>query len=77
MFQMLIIDDDKELCQLLEDYFRPEHIACRFAHDGQSGLAAILEENRTWSFSTSCCRKRTALKCSAPSAGTPGSRGFP
>lgn len=44
MFQMLIIDDDKELCQLLEDYFRPEHIACRFAHDGQSGLAAILEE---------------------------------
>lgn len=27
MFQMLIIDDDKELCQLLEDYFRPEHIA--------------------------------------------------
>ena len=44
MFQMLIIDDDKELCQLLEDYFRPEHIACRFAYDGQSGLAALAEE---------------------------------
>ena len=41
---MLIIDDDKELCQLLEDYFRLENIACRFAHDGPRGLAALGEE---------------------------------
>lgn len=45
MIQLQIIDDDKELCHLLEDYFRPEDIACRFAFDGKSGLNA-LRENR-------------------------------
>ena len=41
MTQILIIDDDKELCALLEDYFQPEDIACRFSHDGRSGLASM------------------------------------
>ena len=43
MVQLLIIDDDRELCHLLEDYFRPEHIVCRFSYDGRSGLAALRE----------------------------------
>lgn len=43
MTQILIIDDDKELCALLEDYFQPEDIACRFSHDGRSGLASMRE----------------------------------
>ena len=38
MVQILIIDDDRELCHLLEDYFRPEDIVCRFSHDGRSAL---------------------------------------
>lgn len=45
MIQLQIIDDDKELGHLLEDYFRPEGIACRFSHDGRSGLNA-LRQNR-------------------------------
>lgn len=43
MIRILIIDDDKELCHLLEDYFKPEDIVCRFAHDGRTGLASMLE----------------------------------
>ncbi len=41
MIEILIIDDDKELCHLLEDYFRPEDIVCRFSHDGRSALEAV------------------------------------
>lgn len=43
MIRVLIIDDDKELCHLLEDYFQPEDIVCGFSHDGRSGLAAMKE----------------------------------
>lgn len=43
MVQVLIIDDDKELCHLLADYFLPEGIVCRFSHDGRSGLADMRE----------------------------------
>ena len=43
MIQLLIIDDDKELCHLLEDYFQPEDIACRFAYDGRAGLSSMRE----------------------------------
>ena len=43
MIQLLIIDDDKELCHLLEDYFRPEDIVCRFAYDGRTGLSSMRE----------------------------------
>ena len=43
MIQILIVDDDKELCHLLEDYFRPEDIVCRFAYDGRTGLSSIRE----------------------------------
>ena len=41
MIEILIIDDDKELCHLLEDYFRPEDIVCRFSHDGRSALEDV------------------------------------
>lgn len=43
MIQILIVDDDKELCHLLEDYFRPEDIVCRFAYDGRTGLSSMRE----------------------------------
>ena len=44
MTDLLIIDDDKELGILLEDYFRPEDILCRFAFDGREGLSALREK---------------------------------
>ena len=44
MVQILIVDDDKELCHLLEDYFQPEGIVCRFSHDGRSALASMREK---------------------------------
>lgn len=43
MVQILIVDDDKELCHLLADYFSPEDIVCRFSHDGRSGLSDMRE----------------------------------
>ncbi len=43
MIHILIIDDDKDLCLLLRDYFLPEEISCIFAHDGKTGLAALRE----------------------------------
>ena len=44
MTHILIIDDDRDLCLLLRDYFLPEHIVCAFAHDGKTGLTALREE---------------------------------
>ena len=41
MIEILIIDDDRELCHLLEDYFRPEDIVCCFSHDGRSALEDV------------------------------------
>lgn len=41
MIHLQIIDDDRELCHLLEDYFRPEDIVCRFSFDGRSGLSDL------------------------------------
>jgi len=43
MLHVLIIDDDKELCLLLEDYLGPEGISCSFCHSGACGLASIRE----------------------------------
>ncbi len=38
---MLVIDDDVELCRLLEEYLRGEGLELRSAHDGPAGLAAV------------------------------------
>lgn len=43
MTHVLIIDDDKDLCLLLRDYFLPENISCMFAHDGKTGLTILRE----------------------------------
>ncbi|MCU0246582.1 MAG: response regulator transcription factor, partial [Bryobacter sp.] len=38
---VLVIDDDVELCRLLEEYLRGEGLELRSAHDGPAGLAAV------------------------------------
>lgn len=39
--QVLIIDDDRELCTLLGELFRQEHLQADFAHDGSAGLERL------------------------------------
>lgn len=39
--QILIIDDDEELCELLSDYFSSEGFSIRAEHNGRSGLATL------------------------------------
>ena len=41
MINILIIDDDKDLCVLLDDFFKPEEISCSFAHDGKTGMEML------------------------------------
>ena len=41
MRHILIIDDDTELCALLQDYLSLEGIACEVAHDGIEGLRKL------------------------------------
>lgn len=38
MPDILIVDDDRELCELLSDYLQREGFAVRAAHDGMDGL---------------------------------------
>lgn len=37
MLQVLLIDDDIELCQMMEEYLEAESFALEFAHDGETG----------------------------------------
>jgi two-component system response regulator CpxR len=39
--QLLIIDDDRELCPLLDELFRQEHLHADFVHDGNAGLERL------------------------------------
>jgi two-component system response regulator CpxR len=42
MEKILIIDDDKELCELLAEYMKPEGFDLESAHDGNAGIEKIL-----------------------------------
>ncbi len=39
--RLLVIDDDKELCVLLDEFLRREDLELEFAHDGQLGLERV------------------------------------
>ena len=43
MKNILIIDDDKELCDLLTDYLGPEGFAIETAHNGEQGVKQAIE----------------------------------
>lgn len=42
MANILLIDDDKEFCLLLGEFFKTENIQVTFAHDGKTGINTIL-----------------------------------
>ena len=42
MDRILIIDDDEELCELLEEYLRTENVRILSVHDGEDGLKEVL-----------------------------------
>ena len=44
MAEILIIDDDIELCNLLTDFLSREGFSCSFEHTGNSGLERIREQ---------------------------------
>src|SRR5437867_310697 len=41
--QILLIDDDSELCSLMAEFFAEHGFVLEAAHDGRSGLARVLE----------------------------------
>jgi two-component system, OmpR family, response regulator CpxR len=45
MDQILVIDDDVELCSLLSEYLGAESFQIQFAHDGDSGLRQALNSD--------------------------------
>ncbi|MBN1774086.1 MAG: response regulator transcription factor [Deltaproteobacteria bacterium] len=42
--QILVVDDDVELCELLRDYLTSEGFAVELAHDGPAGLVAAVSD---------------------------------
>jgi DNA-binding response OmpR family regulator len=42
VLQVLLIDDDIELCQMMEEYLEAESFSIEFAHDGQEGARKAL-----------------------------------
>ena len=45
MVNILLIDDDKEFCELMKEFFVTEGMGVTFAHDGKSGIDAVLKEH--------------------------------
>src|SRR6476659_8644472 len=45
MNKILIIDDDEELCELVEEYLTVEGFETEAVHDGQAGLDAALSND--------------------------------
>jgi two-component system response regulator CpxR len=42
MLQILVIDDDVELCELVAEYLEPDGYKVEAVHDGQTGLERAL-----------------------------------
>ena len=47
MKQILVIDDDRELCELLSDFLKPEGFAVESVHDPHHGLQRALSEEHS------------------------------
>jgi two-component system response regulator CpxR len=43
--QVLIIDDDVELCQMLREFLAPDHLQLSACHDGERGLQSLKDGN--------------------------------
>jgi two-component system response regulator CpxR len=44
MENILVIDDDRELCKLLTEYLKPEGFQVEIAHDGETGIKMALNK---------------------------------
>ena len=42
---MLLVDDDRELCQMLTEYLEAEHFDVKSVHDGGDALAELRRMN--------------------------------
>ena len=47
MEQILVIDDDVELCELVAEYLKPEGLHVEAVHNGEQGLARALSNAYT------------------------------
>ena len=47
MTKLLLVDDDKELAQMLQEYLEREEFSVTLAHDGEAGAAAALSGDYT------------------------------
>ena len=45
MKRILIVDDDTELCELLQEYFTAEELASECVHDGVSAIEKVKESS--------------------------------
>jgi two-component system response regulator CpxR len=45
MLSVLVVEDDRDLCAMMREYFGPLGFALETAHDGRAGLARAVEES--------------------------------
>ncbi len=45
-----MIDDNKDITEMLKDFFETENIKCKIINDGKEGLNEILKEDEYYDF---------------------------
>ncbi len=48
--RVLVIDDNKDITEMLKDFFETENIKCKIINDGKEGLNEILKEDEYYDF---------------------------
>jgi len=48
--RVLVIDDNKDITEMLKDFFELENIECKIVNDGKEGLDEILKEHMYYNF---------------------------
>ena len=48
--RVLVIDDNKDITEMLKDFFETENIECKIINDGKEGLNEILKEDEYYDF---------------------------
>jgi len=48
--RVLVIDDNKDITEMLKDFFELENIECKIVNDGKEGLDEILKEHVYYNF---------------------------
>ncbi len=53
---ILIVDDEREIADLVEVYLRNENYRVLKFYEGMSALESVARKRSAWRFWTSCCR---------------------